>query len=117
MGPMIIALFLEFWYGTISKIVGFFAKPFFEFLVSQHLLDANYLSITSNFIFDNLIPKFKFARDVIINITGLPVQVFIILSNILLLSFGLYITFLALKFALNAWGLFRTGRSVGRSMK
>ena len=115
MAPLILGLFLDFWYGTISRIAGFVLKPLFDYLVDQNILSDNYLQIATDFV-EELLRKFLFARDVIINVTGVPVQVFVILGNVLALSFGLYTIALGLKFALNAWSWFRTGSSVARAV-
>lgn len=105
-----------FFFKFSSVIIMNILKPFFDKLVEWGTIPSNYLTTLNNFI-DNLVRYIQFAKKSIINITGLPNQIFSILITLVLVVFVLYAGSLGIKALLNVWGIFRTGRSMYNTRK
>lgn len=116
MGPAILSYLLDFWFGIFSRITGFILEPVFRILVNTGFFDENYLEVADTFMLQ-LYDYISFSRDVIINITGLPPQIFYFLGGILIFCFAGYMSLLSFKFLLNCYALFRSGKSAVRSIK
>ena len=80
------------------------------------LIDQSFILTLTNFFNNTLLDYIKFSRDVIINITGLPVGLFIALAGILGVMLSLFIITLVLKFIFNGIALFRAGKSTYRAV-
>lgn len=104
---------LDFWFSIISKIIGIFMDPLFDYLVNNNWLSVNYFDTMQDFIINRFLPSLKFSRDVFINITGLPVEFFVLIGVALTTLLSLSFTFIGIKALLNVFFFIRGGRSLG----
>lgn len=103
----------DFWFSLISKIIGVFLDPLFKYLVESNFIPVNFFDIMQDFIFNKFLPSLKFSRDVFINITGLPVDFFVILGLLLAALLSLSFTFIVIKALLNVYFFIRGGQRLG----
>ena len=104
---------IDFWFSIISKIIGIFMNPLFDYLVNNNWISVNYFATMQDFIINKFLPSLKFSRDVFINITGLPVEFFVLIGLLLTFLLTVSFTFIGIKALLNVFFFIRGGRSLG----
>lgn len=108
----ILFLFYDFTFQMTSHFFGVFLKPLGDFIFKYILGVDNWLDVLDNFLNTYFYNGIGFAKNVIINVTGIPNEFFSVVAHFLFWCFELFIITLSVKFILNAISLFRTGRSI-----
>ena len=107
----IIGFLLDFISGFISKTIGFILNPLFDLLVDWNIISTDYFDIFTSFLNDFVFKYIKFARDVIINVTGIPVGLFTLFGTFLAFCLIFFLGTLTIRFVFNAVGLVRFGKA------
>lgn len=103
---------IDFFVGLISKINGTIVIPLFNAIFSRVFGFDDFFSSAEQLLNDYVYNSIGFAKNVIINITGLPNGLFVAISLFLMFMFSLFMSSLIIRFFFNAYGIFRTGKSV-----
>lgn len=103
----IILFLVDFVLQIVSKVTSFVLEPIFKWCVDLGLFEYSYLDNVQYFLNTYFYKGIRFAKEVVINITGIPNQLFILLAMLLGFTMVAYISMFAFKFIFNTYALVR----------